>query len=819
MATVGTISGKLVLNIGDWKKGINQSLATTKVFQRDVNKIFKSVRTDANNYTRSIHTLRAAFTQGKIGSLEYLQALKQHKQAFAAALPGTTRLERATESYQADVLRLKQAHQAGAITLAQYTARLGRTRAAFLATSLPATKLTLALRAQSIALGVLKTSLLAYAGPLAVVFAIFKTFKVSEDIEREMNASLAIMKGVTADMREEMKRTAIDVARNTIVSTKEAAKSYFFLASAGKNAAQSVALLPKVATFAQAGAFDMAQATDLLTDAQSALGLTSKDVAKDIKNLTLVSDLLVGANTLANASVEQFSLALTAKAGSAIKAYNIELEDGLAVLAAYADQNVKAELAGNAFGRFVRLLTKAVRDNAKEFKRLNIEVFDEGEFRQFADIIGDIEVALRNMTTEEKSAALETLGFKARIQAVILPLLGTSERIREYRQELKKMGGITEQVAGDQMTDFQKGWENLAGSISEAAGGLQDFTDNLGEAMGHTGDFLNMLNELGRPGLITEDIDARAFDRLTKQFKDIQPVRLRFLVGEPEGAVTLGGPERAEKERIRFTFRQLQLSEKLRAENKKAAEAQDALNKSTEDFAGDLKDSNSGLADSEKAAERAADAAQKFIDKLRFDEATKDLTALEKQLKKIIDALPEVSKLRKEAAKAVADTQLRLDAQTAREDRKKAAKAWADALESATKKTLDDAAALTAKLAKNIMTPTEQTLDTFRKTMEDLQKFRDVGALTPEAFAMGQRGARGEALQGLAGRDRGSFLAERLVAGSAEAFRATFGEQAKNEELEALQEQIRQTEEQLRLDRDRNAILRRGNVAVVEPPP
>jgi len=91
--------------------------------------------------------------------------------------------------------------------------------------------------------------------------------------------------------------------------------------------------------------FDMARATDLLTDAQSALGLTIRDDAiANMEEMVRVSDVLVRANTLANASVEQFSVALTTKSGAALRALNKDMEEGVAVLAAFADQGIKGEV-------------------------------------------------------------------------------------------------------------------------------------------------------------------------------------------------------------------------------------------------------------------------------------------------------------------------------------------------------------------------------------------------------------------------------------------------------------------------------------------
>lgn len=287
--------------------------------------------------------------------------------------------------------------------------------------------------------------------------------------DKAMTESTAIMK-VTSDQVKALKDQAVSLSSKAPQSAAELARSYYYLASAGKNAEQSMALLPKVMQFATAGAFDMAKATDLLTDAQSALGLTSKDAAEDAKNLTKLSDMLVGANTLANASVEQFSIALTSKAGSAFKSYNIQMEDGIALLAAYADQGIKAELAGNLTSRFLLLLTKAAQDNAAEFDRLGVRVFDaSGEFRSFADIIEDVENALRGKGTKEKASILRSLGFEARVQQAILPLIGASGKLRDYNKALGEMGGLTDRVANEQLKSFSNQMKILWNNVTNAA--------------------------------------------------------------------------------------------------------------------------------------------------------------------------------------------------------------------------------------------------------------------------------------------------------------------------------------------------------------
>ena len=329
----------------------------------------------------------------------------------------------------------------------------------------------------------------------AALIAAGASVKAFASFDDAMTRSTAIMSGVTKEMDERMRKLAITMSRQGVQSATQLAESYFFLASAGLDVQQSMAALPAVQQFATAGAFDMARATDLLTDAQSALGLTVDDAQTNLANMQRVSDVFVGANTLANASTEQFSMALTSQAGPAMKAYGIQLEEGVAVLAAYADQGIKAENAGNMFSRMLRLMTKGFQDNRGAWAKFNIDIYDvAGNLKPLATIVKDLTGAVGNLSTEQKVAALDMLGFQARSQQAILPLLGLSASIATYKEQLEGMAGITQEVADKQLKSFGSAlkitWNNVKAVglmfgeiISEGMPAFQHFFSSLTDWM------------------------------------------------------------------------------------------------------------------------------------------------------------------------------------------------------------------------------------------------------------------------------------------------------------------------------------------------
>jgi TP901 family phage tail tape measure protein len=308
---------------------------------------------------------------------------------------------------------------------------------------------------------------LTVTAPIVAVGAL--AVKSFSDFDSALTKSAAIMSNVSGRM-DELSEAALDVGRNTTFGATEAAEAFFFLASAGLDVDESISALPRVAAFAQAGMFDLAKATDLLTDAQSALGLSTDDAVENLMNLNRVADVLVKANTLANASVEQFSQALTNQAAASARNAGIEIEEVTAVLAAFADQGIKGAEAGTKFAIVVRDLSVAATKNAEAFDKFNIQVFDaQGNLRPLSKILLDFETRLGDASVRTQRLAFTLLGLKDKSIGAFQSLLGLSGKIEEFEEKLKDAGGTVDTVSGRQLKSFESQLKLLRNRVTEVA--------------------------------------------------------------------------------------------------------------------------------------------------------------------------------------------------------------------------------------------------------------------------------------------------------------------------------------------------------------
>lgn len=324
---------------------------------------------------------------------------------------------------------------------------------------------------------------------LTLPIGIFGTLatKAFSRFDDAMAASSALLGGLSKSMRESMETVALGISGSTRTSPTDLALGYFQLASAGMSAAESMKALGTIEQFAVAGAFDiteagmsagsgmmvMGKATEYLIGVQTALGLRTRDATKDMLSMVHIGDVLTKANIIAQGRVEEFALALTNKGAAALRTVNKSIEEGVAVLAAYAAQNVKGAAAGEKLNIVLRDLQRASLRNASEWKRMNLSVFDtNGNMRHIADIIADLEKKFGGMSDAEKQATFMMLGFQDRSVAAIKQLIGMSGAIRLYEDQLKNADGTMQRVADVRLQSFASQMMMLRNQITRVSIGI-----------------------------------------------------------------------------------------------------------------------------------------------------------------------------------------------------------------------------------------------------------------------------------------------------------------------------------------------------------
>ena len=293
---------------------------------------------------------------------------------------------------------------------------------------------------------------------------------------------------------KEFDGTLRDFARTMGSATKftatECAQALNYMALAGYDAETSMQMLPNVLNLAAAGNMQLAEASDMVTDTQTAFGIS-------LERTTLMVDEMAKAASTGNTNVQQLGEAFLRVGGLARElnggfvtlstGENVAV-DGLQELeiafTAMANAGVKGSEAGTHMRNMLLKLSSPTKEGSEALEAMGVAIFNaEGNMRSLSEIFGDLSVTLGQMTQGDKLQVISDL-FNTRDMASAEALLAAVDqdwdRIGESILDAK-VPLDTAVLAIQESTDAFKGMK------TEGTGGLKDIAATARAAMGTFG--------------------------------------------------------------------------------------------------------------------------------------------------------------------------------------------------------------------------------------------------------------------------------------------------------------------------------------------
>ena len=270
------------------------------------------------------------------------------------------------------------------------------------------------------------------AAVTAVVGFAKSSVEVGMNFDSSMSQVAATM-GKTVDEIGDLRDFALEMGSTTAFSATEAADALNYMALAGYDADEAMAALPNVLNLAAAGNMDLARASDMVTDAQSALGLSMDESTELVNKMAMAS-------SKSNTSVAQLGDAILTVGGTAknLAGGTTELSTALGVL---ADNGVKGAEGGTALRNIILSLSAPTDKAAAAMQELGLEVFDaEGNMRPLNEVFGDLNTTLGAMSQEERIGVLNTIFNKVDLKSVNALLSSTVEGVGDVGAALENSG-------------------------------------------------------------------------------------------------------------------------------------------------------------------------------------------------------------------------------------------------------------------------------------------------------------------------------------------------------------------------------------------
>jgi TP901 family phage tail tape measure protein len=251
---------------------------------------------------------------------------------------------------------------------------------------------------------------------------------------------------------QKLRDFALDMGKSTAFSASQAADALNYMALAGYDAETSMTMLPNVLNLAAAGGIELAAASDMVTDASSALGL-------DIEHTTLMVDQMAAAASKSNTSVAQLGDAILTVGGTAkgLAGGTTELSTALGLL---ADNGIKGAEGGTALRNILLSLTPKSEEAAEAMEQIGLKAYDaNGNMRPLQDIFTEMSASMKGMSDLERKNILGAMFNKVDLKSVEA-LLGTDiDRWNELTESIANSENAAENMADTQL-------DNLAGDIT-----------------------------------------------------------------------------------------------------------------------------------------------------------------------------------------------------------------------------------------------------------------------------------------------------------------------------------------------------------------
>lgn len=311
-------------------------------------------------------------------------------------------------------------------------------------------------------------------------------------------AQVAATMGVTVDQIGDLRDFAQQMGSTTAFSATEAADALNYMALAGYDAETSMAMLPNVLNLAAAGGIKLSYASDMITDASSALGLS-------IEETSIMVDQMAMASSKSNTSVQQLGEAMLTIGATArdVSGGTQELATMLGVL---ADNGIKGSEGGTHLRNILLALVPKSEAAAAAWEELGVQAYDaNGSLRALPDVMADLSAAMDGMTDERRQIMLANMFNKTDLAAVNALMNTSAERYAEL--------GAAIDSAWYDAEGFQKSLRTMGTNLDEMKASMSDlgissstFDEILMQSGGDAEMFADMLWEAADTGVTYEDI-------------------------------------------------------------------------------------------------------------------------------------------------------------------------------------------------------------------------------------------------------------------------------------------------------------------------
>lgn len=333
-------------------------------------------------------------------------------------------------------------------------------------------------------------------------------------------SNVKALSGATAEEMEALTEKAEEMGKKTSFTASQSADALGYMALAGWNTEEMLDGIDGVLNLAAASSMDLATASDIVTDAMTAFGMSADETNRFV-------DVLAATSTSSNTTVEMLGQSFK-YVGAICGAMGYSIEDAGVALGMMANSGIKAEQAGTSLRSLLTRLSTNAGASANSLgaldvltQKLGVAFYDSsGNARDLSDVLEETRAAWAGLNVEEqvnyakKMAGQEAMtGFLALMSDGVISADSVSTAIssmgydmdalgvsvadlqtiyKSYGDETSVVNTLMDQYSMTQedadqvtqllaasLTEQTTSWDSLSDAINNSSGAASEMSDTI----------------------------------------------------------------------------------------------------------------------------------------------------------------------------------------------------------------------------------------------------------------------------------------------------------------------------------------------------
>ena len=287
----------------------------------------------------------------------------------------------------------------------------------------------------------------------------FAAFSVKTGMEFEAQMSkVQAISGATATEVEALTAKAKEMGAITKFSATESAQALEYMAMAGWKTDQMIGGLPGIMNLAAASGEELAEVSDIVTDALTAFGLKASDS-------THFADVLAKASSSSNTNVSLMGNTFQYVAPVA-GALGYSIEDTAVAIGLMANAGIKGEKAGTALRGALTNLAKPSDTVAAYMDALNVSLTDaQGNVKPLSALMIDLRQKFAGLTDAQKAEYAAGIAGKEAMSGLLAIVNASDADFNNLTQAIANSDGTAQSMAQTMQNNLKGQLEQLGGAV------------------------------------------------------------------------------------------------------------------------------------------------------------------------------------------------------------------------------------------------------------------------------------------------------------------------------------------------------------------